>query len=1118
MSKLRIASLLLVASASVAPAQNVRYQRNPEVKIEVRPERVRPAPVARVPDRPAVTAETALTLEGLEGEFQAEQEQILKQLIEDTPDRDADEKAKYYFMLGELQAKQHRYWRLRSIELSLAGKSQESAAAANEARALLVRAVATYKALTENAAFRSYPELDTALFYFAYTLQTGRYTTHAIAAYEQLLKNHPRSRWVPEAYFALAEQALEAGRHADAAARYRKVLQFPRAAVYWHASYKLGWIQFHERRYQEALETFYRVTEGTRREAKLEVLHRAARKDFVRVYAEIGKVERAYDAFRRGDRRRALEMLATLADLYLERGKNAHAVHAYQELMRRAPTHADACVWQYNIARATLTMPAAAVVREVENLVRLYAAVHRKLPAAAARECHDHAAAMSGELARAYHSEYAQTQNPATLVHAQKLYRAYLAAFPRARDHGETQYFHAELLWARATVEPQPRLQTALWEEAATAFTAVVEARTAPAKYIDEAAYAAVLAWKNALDVDPSSRRHAISAAELEREYDRVPQPQAIPAREQALLDAFRRYIEVVHEPDPDELVHMKFLEANTYRRYHHYAKAIPLFEELLARHRSHELAEAAANLLLDVHNKRRDHAAMIALVDRLAADPKFLAGKDELAGVLARLRIQHRRKQAEDLERRGRATANFQLLVACGNAYMDIYNASPEATDNDEILYNALVCFHDGKSVGAAITAFGALQRFYPSSRLMPRAVGRIGKAYGDVAFYEQAAARLEEYATKYAGEADAPRALADAVVYRKGIGDDARAIANTQRFVRMFAANQPQRAAEAHFSLASIYEKQGNHDALVRHLREYLRRFGARGGAERVVIAHAKIGQALWARSCPVKLVDGACVKVTRERAIHVRRLARGAQPTQCGPTSKAKLTVVPRSAREAGAAMAAFADAVRAFERLAPTERGARHYYAQARLAQADRDFEAYLSEAFPHGLDFDPARPAIATRSTRRLERWIGDKTRVGARATAQYERVLAIQDPASSITAAARIAQISQHFAHALFTAEIPRDVRTGPFADDKVAAFCDRLVEVAEPLEARALDGYRVCLSQSTRLGWFSEWSELCERELGQLRPDEYPTASELRAVPAVATVITIEPPIARLE
>src|SRR5690606_6333968 len=133
-----------------------------------------------------------------------------------------------------------------------------------------------------------------------------------------------------------------------------------------------------------------------------------------------------------------------------------------------------------------------------------------------------------------------------------------------------------------------------------------------------------------------------------------------------------------------------------------------------------------------------------------------------------------------------------------------------------------------------------------------------------GDIAFYDRAAEELEAYAKKYAGEKDAHDAMSDAVFYRKGIGDDAKAIEDTKYYIKTFGRKKPQEAANAAFSLTSIYEKQGNDDAVVKHLKDYIRTHGKKGGADKLVIAHAKIGQILFRQSCPVKEIDGACVKI--------------------------------------------------------------------------------------------------------------------------------------------------------------------------------------------------------------------------------------------------------------
>ena len=71
--------------------------------------------------------------------------------------------------------------------------------------------------------------------------------------------------------------------------------------------------------------------------------------------------------------------------------------------------------------------PANPTVWQIQKVAGKWTPVHfQQLPQTEAQECHDNAAAMSGELARAYHSESAKTKNPETLAYAEKLYKVYL--------------------------------------------------------------------------------------------------------------------------------------------------------------------------------------------------------------------------------------------------------------------------------------------------------------------------------------------------------------------------------------------------------------------------------------------------------------------------------------------------------------------------------------------------------------------------------------------------------------------------------------------------------------------------------------------------------------------
>ncbi|HUS29742.1 MAG TPA: tetratricopeptide repeat protein [Kofleriaceae bacterium] len=1094
--------VLLACALLPALAHADRVTKPPVVELS---ERVKPVAQDKAPPpKPVATPDSIMDSQLAAVPYREEQVDLLKKLIKSTPDSAADEKADYYFRLGELYASQQRVYRLQSARAEIAGDKAAAKAAADKAHSFMIGAVSTYKDLTDNDSFRNFPKMDLALFYYAYTLQSGKYVKEARSVFDKLLKNYPSSKYVPEAHLAFADYYFESGQLADAEARYKRVLEFPSSNAYWYAMYKLGWIDLNLAKHQDALEVFYKVANATKANAKYEVLNRAAKKDFVRAYAEIGKADKAFDAFKRVDTKAAFGMLETLADFYLGQGKSDRAIYVLRELMKLQPTSPRVCTWQYEVAHATLALSGATnadKVKEIVDLDRVYLAVAGKLPKGDADECRDNASAMAGELARAYHSEWTKTKSVDSFSASEKLYKAYLATFPKASDFPATHYYFAELLWSRAETEKDARLQTQLWENAGVEFTDVVKAGGLDAVLSKEAAYAAVLAFLYAHDRDPRSAAPA-KAGE-------------IPERDQKMLAAFDLYFATVKDAkNDDELVRIKFTKGNVLRRYARFDQAIPIFRDIVAKYPTHDLAEDAANLWLDSLNQKHDEVGLVAAARELLANGKFLDDKPKAKEVAEDIELTALRKIAEKLEKEARATKDPAKLVECGNAYLAIYNRNPEAKKNDEVLYNAGVCYEDGHSIGVAIRMYGLLEQYYPQSPVLPRAIARLGKAYGDIAFYDRAADRLEQYAKKFAAEEDAHDAMNDAVLYRKGTGDDAKAIEDTKFFVRTFGKSNPAEVANAAFALTSVYEKKGDHEAVIKHLREYIRVHGDKGGADKVVIAHARIGELLFEDSCPVKTVDDACVKITRERAVATRgRLAR--LPTQCGPDTKIKLTLVPRDERKVRDALAELATAAKhATKATTGDTAGVRYHLALARMIEANVEYEKYLGLAFPQNLDFDPKNKAVRDKSLARFDAWFAAKAKAGEAVSKKYVSVLELNDSANSIAARARLAQIAQNFSDALFTAEIPKDVRSGSYAEDKIEAYCDVLTTKADPLAVAAVKNYDVCLAKSTELGWFSEWSRLCERELGQLEPEQYPTATERHAESdRFAAVIALETP-----
>ncbi len=1157
MSKYTVGTIALVACLAVAgsaSAQKTRYTRTTSVKVDVKlSERTKPKPKTDTGAKgPSVTADMVLELEGAVGDIRKEQIQLLETLIEDTPDSDVAEKADLFFRLGQTHSQLSRFHRLKATENTIKAdsdkknKSKFQAAAKDHAaktQEAMKNAVRTYKRLADNEKFKSYPRMDQALFAFAYTLQQGKYMKDARQIYHRLLTEYPQSKYVPDAYLAFADYYFQENQLANAEAFYKKVLQFPKSNVYNYATYMLGWVYLNLSQHEDAGKQFLQVIRDTDGQKKQETLNRAAKKDFVRAFSEFGAVAKAWQTFQKIDSAYAFTMFELLADFYTEQGKSDKAIYTYRQLIKEEPKNKNVCLWQYNIATAMLSAAGATnanKVEEIERLVKLFGALKDKkvLPAAEASECHDNAAAMSGEMARAYHNESIKTKNPETLAYADKLYNVYLEVFPDAPDYGDTQYFYSELLWSRADNEPNPRLQTELWENAAVSFTNVVKTGKVDQKLVKESAYAAVLGWKNALAVDPRVKVDPLDFKDDGKEV-KVPEPKPIPEREQKMLDAFDIYIKYIKDPEDDELVGMKFLKANMFRRYNHFEEALPLFEDIIKTHSKHETAYYSANILLDIYIVTGQNVKVAEWAKWFMDNPKFISAKEDqdrsdLNDRAASIMAVAERKILEQVEAEAKKTGDFAKYVQCGNGYLKLFNDTVKKNPDvgveekmDQVLYNAGVCYEEGRSLSAAISVYVELMDRFPTSKSSARALARLGNVYARVAYYDKASANFEEYAKKYAKEDDAYKAMNDAVFYRKGIGDDDKAIEDTNLFISKFGTGKkgaPDGAA-AYFSLASIYEKRGDLDVVVDHYRKYLKKHASAGGSDKIVVAYARIGQILWQQSCPVKTVDGSCIKVARERAVGKasKKRKKGDTRTQCGPETKIKLTVVTRDEKKAKEALKAFGQAVAEFDRKGGKfpggdERTARYWYALSKFYAAEVDYEKFLSIKFPEKLNFDPAKKAEAEKSLKRFDAWFKEKETVGGKAAGQYGKLIfEIKEPQNAIAGAARIGQVSQNFSDALYTAEIPENIRK---YEEAVDIYCETLEAKAEPLEATSLDAFSACLKTSTDFGWFSSWSRLCERELGQIKPEDFPTASELRSEPGAGEVPVsdVEPAILKVE
>ncbi len=469
-------------------------------------------------------------------------------------------------------------------------------------------------------------------------------------------------------------------------------------------------------------------------------------------------------------------------------------------------------------------------------------------------------------------------------------------------------------------------------------------------------------------------------------------------------------------------------------------------------------------------------------------------------------------RLKAETLEKAGK-------YIACGQAYLDIYKRDPNAVAMDEVLYNAGVCFEDGKSVSLAVRMYGTLEKRFPNSNRVKKALVRMGYVYGAITSYQEAAAAFERYARRYPREYNAADALNNAVTYRMAIGDNKKAIANIETFIMRYGKKRKLESSLALFRLAGIHREQGNQEAAIKVYKRYIREHYNSAGLARVLVANAMIGEILWKQSCKGVADDGLCVTQERARA----RRGRAGNPTQCGPASKVQRTVLRRDSHLVQEAMKYFNAAMtlvkkRAINKASNEWKGTATYWmAASKFYINESRYEKFLAIEFPSNLTFSNRTAKEKKRrkeSSKRLAEWIALKTKFSDVITQEYLDIKDIKGGGASwaIASVARSGQLQRSFANALWTAEIPKQVRTGPDAEAEVKQHCTIVTADTARLEERSATTYSFCLKLSHALNYPDRWSLLCASKLTELRPADYPRAREVHGrVDGVSDILDTE-------
>ncbi len=729
--------------------------------------------------------------------------------------------------------------------------------------------------------FPDYPDYDEILFAIAYEIdqlatelsnkaKKASYRERGRVFYQELIRNYPRSRFIPHAWMAFGEYYFHEARDVDRAMKaYQKVVEWGEEGNpnYVVAMYYQAWCLFNMQEFQKTINQFNKVIEFAmnnpeNREAK--AVAKRSRMELVDAFSKIGNPSQAWKFFQKVGGDLSHPMLVKLSNLYYDEGHWADAIIVLHKLEALEIENYlgnngdDLCAYQFQVTNAIISSrPKEEQVVELKRQLGLYKKFveGEGRNAQKVKKCTSDTASIAWDQATHWHVEAVGsesspgTKDRATMDVTIALYDAILKTFPDL-DNLEIEgfdkktkptnyrvaYYKADLYW---TMEE--------WGKCGPAFDAVVEMNP-QGELTPEAAYGAVLCYNKVYVKDRGdkdrTRKHKLKAdvtsgkkkcdakckkckkkckgegrkaciAGCQETEKNLLQARELTELEQGILQSYDRYVCFVKKSNED-LLNIKYRRARIYYEANMFAEAAVLFKDIAVKHSESDLGVFAANLYLDCLNALGDmidvprpscYDDLASIVD-LFIDTSKKPGQDLMKD--EEFAVQIKSLKVGVLRKKAEALNKRGRFKESAEVYLVIYRSYKGVYDDRgmcEVLFNTAINMEAARLVMPAIKVREKMIELYPDCEHSKKAAYFIGQNYHALQVFRLAAENYETFASKYSGEDEAPDALANAVMFYIGLGKYEEAWKAIKLFEKKYKSRKPAKAATVFFSAGFIY-----------------------------------------------------------------------------------------------------------------------------------------------------------------------------------------------------------------------------------------------------------------------------------------------------------------------
>jgi TolA-binding protein len=390
------------------------------------------------------------------------------------------------------------------------------------------------------------------------------------------------------------------------------------------------------------------------------------------------------------------------------------------------------------------------------------------------------------------------------------------------------------------------------------------------------------------------------------------------------------------------------------------------------------------------------------------------------------------------------------------------------------------------GKELGGKLMGFATAAIFQNAAKLYKQKE------------YSQAADEYRRLVDEFPRDPKAPKALFNAAVSLEKAGEKQKAVAAYQSIMQKY----PDRAADATFVIAGIYERQYDYEKAARHYGDFAEKFKGDKRAPAALLQAALLHRAQRSFAKEAAILQTFTRRYPRHRQAGSALFQAGQALERAGKTHQAErifASYLKKQAARHGQVREATLHLAQAQLKLGRRSRARAHFERcgafSARKPPKGTELASAAHCRFMLGeMVFDEYKKIKLRPPKKRLVKLLKEKAQLLKKAEGLFTNVVAAGHMEWASAALFRIGDMYAQFAQAIYQAPMPKRL-----SNKELEVYRQELQSLAYPIEDKALSAFSISHQMAKKHGYYSRWSEKTITELRKLDPGKYPKEEELR-------------------